>query len=75
MIENIHPALRIKASEYWSDFQFIFKTLYPNSVERDLLEIIETINSAYINRKDSLSISSNAYLTQCDETQTKSNLL
>jgi amylosucrase len=54
MIENIHPALRKKASEYWSDFQFIFKTLYPNSVERDLLEVIETINSAYINRKDSL---------------------
>ena len=54
MIEKINPALRNKANEYWSDFQYIFKTLYPNSEERDLLDIIETINTAYVNRKDSL---------------------
>ena len=54
MIENIHPSLRNKASEYWSDFQFIFKTLYPNSEESDLHKIIETVNTAYLNRKDSL---------------------
>jgi amylosucrase len=54
MIERINPALRNKAIEYWSDFQFIFKTLYPNSEERDLLDIIETINTAYLNRKDAL---------------------
>ena len=54
MIEKINPALRNKANEYWSDFQYIFKTLYPNSVERDLLNIIETINTAYEDRKDSL---------------------
>ena len=35
MIEKINPALRNKANEYWSDFQYIFKTLYPNSEERD----------------------------------------
>jgi len=54
MIERINPVLRNKAMEYWSDFQFIFKTLYPNSKEKDLYDIIETINTAYVNRKDSL---------------------
>lgn len=54
MIERINPALRNKANEYWSDFLFIFKTLYPKSEEKDLLDIIETINSFYNDRKDSL---------------------
>ena len=54
MIERINPVLRNKAMEYLSVFQFIFKTLYPNSKEKDLYEIIETINTAYVNRKDSL---------------------
>lgn len=54
MIEKFNPNLQEKAKEYWSDFLYIYKTLYPNSTERDLTSIIETINSAYLERKDSL---------------------
>lgn len=54
MIEKINPALRQKATEYWSDFQYIYKTLYPTSEERDLFDIIETINTAFVNRKNAL---------------------
>ena len=54
MIEKFNPELQEKAKEYWSDFLYIYKTLYPNSTERDLILIIETINSAYLERKDSL---------------------
>lgn len=54
MIENFNPNLQEKAKEYWSDFLYIYKTLYPNSSENDLLTVIETINASYLERKDSL---------------------
>lgn len=54
MIENFNPRLQERAKEYWSDFQYIYKTLYPNSSENELLTLIRTINASYLERKDSL---------------------
>ncbi len=54
MIENFNPILQERAKEYWSDFQYIYNSLYPNSSENDLLTLIGTINASYLERKDSL---------------------
>ena len=54
MIKNLSPVLQEKAKEFWPDFLYIYRTLYPGSTENDLFELSQTINEAFSNRKDSL---------------------
>lgn len=54
MLDKLIFDLQEKAKEFWPDFQYIYKTLYSNSTDKDLIAVIETINLFYVERKTSL---------------------
>jgi amylosucrase len=54
MIQKFHPDLQKKVKEYWPDFLYIYRTLYPNAGETDLFALIDIVNLAYSERKEAL---------------------
>jgi len=54
LLDNLPLEMRLRAKGGWDDFLYLYQTLYPEHKPEDIVNLIDTLHLAYLERRESL---------------------